>query len=153
MTLSDSLLSVRLPTATATVKSRFDPVAVTVCVQLNVEPVDIDTPLALGPTASTVTPPEVEAAVTVKVTVLLATPATVTTTGPLVAPLGTGTVMLVALQVVGVASVPLNVTVPAVVPKFVPAIVTTVPIGPDVGLTVVMLGAGDVTVNATPLLA
>jgi hypothetical protein len=155
VTLSDSLLSVLLPTATATVKSRFDPVAVTVCVQLNVEPVDIDTPLALGPTASTVTPPEVEAAVTVKVTVLLATPATVTTTGPLVAPLGTGTVMLVALQVVGVASVPLNVTalVPAVVPKFVPAIVTTVPIGPDVGLSVVMLGAGDVTVNATPLLA
>jgi hypothetical protein len=61
--------------------------------------------------------------------------------------------MLVALQVVGVASVPLNVTVPAVVPKFVPAMVTGVPIGPDVGLSVVMLGAGDVTVYATPLLA
>jgi hypothetical protein len=61
--------------------------------------------------------------------------------------------MLVALHVVGVASVPLNVTVPAVVPKFVPAIVTTVPIGPDVGLTVVMLGAGGVTVNRRPLLA
>ena len=61
--------------------------------------------------------------------------------------------MLVALHIVGVASVPLNVTVPAVVPKFVPAIVTGVPTGPDVGLTVVMLGAGDVTVNATPLLA
>jgi hypothetical protein len=64
-------------------------------------------------------------------------------------------VIPVALHVVGVASVPLHVTVlvPAVVPKFVPAIVTGVPTGPDVGLTVVMLGAGDVTVNATPLLA
>ena len=63
--------------------------------------------------------------------------------------------MLVALQAVGVANVPLNVTVlvPGVAPKFVPAIVTGVPTGPDVGLTVVMLGAGDVTVNATPLLA
>ena len=93
--------------------------------------------------------------VTVNGMPLLARPPTVTTTGPLVAPLGTGTVMLVALHVVGVANVPLNVTVlvPAVVPKFVPAIVTGVPIGPDVGLSVVMLGAGDVTVNATPLLA
>ena len=36
---------------------------------------------------------------------------------------------------------------------FVPAIVTTVPIGPDVGVSVVMPGAGDVTVNARPLLA
>lgn len=46
-----------------------------------------------------------------KVTPLLATPLTVTTTFPLVAPLGTGTAMLVALQLVGVAAVPLNVTV------------------------------------------
>jgi hypothetical protein len=93
--------------------------------------------------------------VTVKVTLLLTRPPTVTTTGPLVAPLGTGTVIFVALQAVGVATVPLNVTVlvPGVVPKFVPAIVTVVPTGPDVGFTVVMLGAGDVTVNATPLLA
>jgi len=54
--------------------------------------------------------------VTVKVMPLLARPPTVTTTGPLVAPLGTGTVMLVSLQLVGVASVPLNVTVPGVAP-------------------------------------
>ena len=40
--------------------------------------------------------------VTVKPTPLLATPPTVTTTFPLVAPLGTGTVMLVALQALGV---------------------------------------------------
>jgi hypothetical protein len=49
--------------------------------------------------------------VTVKVTPLLACPATVTTTGPVVAAAGTGTAMLVAFQLVGVAAVPLKVTV------------------------------------------
>ena len=45
---------------------------------------------------------------TVKLTPLLATPPTVTTTLPVVAPDGTGATMLVALQLVGVAAVPLN---------------------------------------------
>jgi len=56
---------------------------------------------------------------------LLATPPTVTTTLPVVAPLGTGTAMLVALQLVGVAAVPLNFTVlvPWLAPKFAPVIV------------------------------
>ena len=49
--------------------------------------------------------------VTVKVTPLLACPLTVTTTGPVVAAAGTGAAMLVALQLLGVAVVPLNVTV------------------------------------------
>jgi len=49
--------------------------------------------------------------VTVKPTPLLATPPTVTTTFPLVALLGTDVVMLVGLQLVTVAAVPLNVTV------------------------------------------
>ena len=49
--------------------------------------------------------------ITVKLTALLATPPTVTTTFPVVAPVGTVVVMLVALQLVTVASVPLNVTV------------------------------------------
>ncbi len=49
--------------------------------------------------------------VTVKLTPLLATPPTVTTTFPVVAPVGAGTTMLVALQLVGVPAVPLNVTV------------------------------------------
>src|SRR5260221_8194843 len=42
---------------------------------------------------------------------------------------------LVADQLVGVAAVPLNVTVlvPCVAPKFVPVIVTAVPTGPFVG--------------------
>jgi len=84
------------------------------------------------------------AAVTVKLTPLLATPPTVTTTFPVVAPTGTGATMLVALQLVGVAVVPLNfiVLVPCVAPKFAPAIVTGVPTTPDVGLRLVML-AGD----------
>ena len=49
--------------------------------------------------------------VTVKFTPLLATPLTVTTTLPVVAPVGTGTVILVALHAVGVPAVPLNMTV------------------------------------------
>ena len=80
--------------------------------------------------------------VTVKLTPLLATPPTVTTTFPVVAPLGTGTTIIVALQLVGSPAVPLNVTVlvPCVAPKFVPVIVTDVPTGPDVALRLVMLG-------------
>jgi hypothetical protein len=42
---------------------------------------------------------------------LLGTPPTVTTTSPVVAPVGTDTTMLVALQLVGVAVVPLNLIV------------------------------------------
>src|SRR5947209_6209093 len=93
--------------------------------------------------------------VTVKLTALLATPPTVTTTLPVVAPAGTGAIMLVALQLVGAAAVPLNVTVlvPCVAPKFAPAIVTDVPINPDVGFKLVMLGAGTVSVKLTALLA
>src|SRR5260221_7295728 len=91
--------------------------------------------------------------VTVKPKPLLATPETVTTTGPVVALVGTAATTLVALQLVGVASVPLNfsVLVPCVAPKFTPVIVTTVPTDPSVGFNPIMLGAGD-TVNATPLL-
>src|SRR5215471_5924210 len=92
------------------------------------------------------------AAMTEKLTPLLARPPTVTTTLPVVAPAGTGTRMLVTDQPVGVAVVPLNVTVPCVVPKFVPVIVTEVPTEPLVGDRLVMLGA-TVTVKLTPLLA
>jgi hypothetical protein len=80
---------------------------------------------------------------TVKLTPLLATPPTVAITFPVVAPAGTSTVMLVALQLVGVAVVPLNLTVlvPCEAPKFAPAIVTEVPTTPEVGFRLVMLGA------------
>ncbi len=51
--------------------------------------------------------------------------------------------MLVADQLVGVAAVPLNVTVllPCVAPKLVPVIVTAVPTGPLVGDRLVRVGA------------
>jgi hypothetical protein len=81
---------------------------------------------------------------TVKLTPLLATPPTATTTLPVVAPLGTVATMLVvvSLQLVALAKTPLNVTVlvPCAVPKFMPEIVTEVPARPDVGFIAVMLG-------------
>src|SRR5437867_1484678 len=91
---------------------------------------------------------------TVNAAPLLTTPATVTMTLPLVAPVGTGAAMLVADQLVGVVAVPLNVTVlvPWVAPKLVPVIVMAAPAAPLVGDRLVMLGV-DNTVNATPLLA
>jgi hypothetical protein len=90
---------------------------------------------------------------TVNGTGLLAKPPTVTTTLPDTVPAGTGATMLVALQLEGVASVPLNVTVlvPWVGPKFNPAIVTSVPTCPDIGFKLATYGAGR-TVKATPLL-
>jgi len=80
---------------------------------------------------------------TVNVTPLLERPLTVTTTLPVVAPVGTGATMLVAVQVFTVAVVLLNTTLlePCVDPKFVPVIVTNVPTGPLAGLSFVMLGA------------
>ena len=89
---------------------------------------------------------------TVKVTPLLALPPTVTTTGPVVALEGTGATILVLLQLVGVAVVPLNFTVlvPWVDPKLDPLMVTDVPTAPDVGERLLIPGS---TVNVTPLLA
>src|SRR5579872_6639121 len=80
--------------------------------------------------------------VTVNVIALLGTAATVTTTLPVVAPAGTGTEMLVAAQLEGVAVMPLNETelVPCDVPKLLPEIVITVPTGADDGLRLVMVG-------------
>jgi hypothetical protein len=91
---------------------------------------------------------------TVNATPGLNTPLARTTTLPVVAPVGTGTTIEVALQIVGVATVPLNLTVPVpwVEPKFVPVMVTEAPTAPDVGERLVMLGAGN-TVNAAPLVA
>src|SRR5215470_4146189 len=97
----------------------------------------------------------VVAVVTVKGRPLLGKPPTVTTTVPLVALAGTGTLRLVADQVVGAAATPLKVTVlvPCVAPKFVPAIVTMVPTGPLAGARLVRVGAlRVVTVKGRPLL-
>ena len=74
---------------------------------------------------------------------------------PVVAPVGTATLIDVALQVpIVVAVVPLKVTVlvPLVAPKLVPAIVTAAPTAAEVGDRLVMLGAAT-TVKLTPLLA
>src|SRR5580704_2566768 len=88
---------------------------------------------------------------TVKLTPLLGWPPTVTTTFPVVAAFGTGTTRLVALQLVGAAAVPLNVTVlvPCVAPKFVPVIVTDVPAVPDGGFRSVMAGVFEVGIVKT----
>src|SRR3954468_22120282 len=97
-----------------------------------------------------------DAAVTVKATALLAAPPTVTTTGPVVALAGTGTLMLFADHVLGVAATRLKVTVlvPTVAPKLLPLIVTVVPTAPLAGVSLVMVGdAAAVTVKATALLA
>src|SRR5207253_3875628 len=79
--------------------------------------------------------------VTVKFTPLLATPPTVTTTLPVVAPLGTDATMLVALQLVVLAVVPLKVTVPVVLPKVLPMMATAAPTGAVVVSRVVVAGA------------
>jgi hypothetical protein len=92
---------------------------------------------------------------TVKGAPLLAKPLTVTTTFPVVAPLGTVTVMLPALQFDALpAPIPLKATVlaPWLAPKLLPVMVTAVPTGPEVGDRLDMLG-GTVTVNGAPLLA
>src|SRR6266403_2194885 len=86
---------------------------------------------------------------------LLAMPPTETTTFPLVAPAGTGATMRVLDQLVVREEMPLNSTklalVPTVGPKFVPVTLTTVPMGPALGLTPLMFGGG-VTVKIRPLL-
>ena len=87
---------------------------------------------------------------TVKRIPLLAFPLTVTTTLPVVAPLGTGTVIEVVLHEVGDAVVPLNLTVlvPCGDPKPLPVIVTTAPTAPDVGERLVILGTAMAAVGA-----
>src|SRR5713101_3860214 len=118
---------------------KFDPVMVTAA---PTAPAVIDKLVMLG------------AGTTVKFTPLLATPLAFTATLPVVAPLGTVTPMLDAPQLVTVAVVPLNVTVPLPCeePKFDPVIVSAAPTAPVVIDKLVMTGAGT-TVKFTPLLA
>jgi hypothetical protein len=81
---------------------------------------------------------------TVKSLPALAVPLTVTTTFPVVAPVGTTATIEVAPQLeIVVAVVPLNLTVlvPCVEPKPLPAIVTELPIAPVEGVRLVILGA------------
>ncbi len=92
------------------------------------------------------------AATTVKDTPLLFTPLTVTTTFPVVAPVGTVTMMDEAPQLaILVAAVPLNLTVlvPCVEPKPEPVTVTEAPTAPDVIDRLVMLGAASKALGVT----
>lgn len=74
---------------------------------------------------------------------------TVTMRLPVVAPVGTGTVIEPPAQVVGVALVPLNVTALVIVPNPAPLIVTEAPIGAEPGDTPVTTG---MTTNVCVLL-
>ena len=56
VTASNFPVSGIVPTATPTISSRFDPFAVTVWLQLKLEPLNTEAPPALGPTASNDTP-------------------------------------------------------------------------------------------------
>jgi hypothetical protein len=90
---------------------------------------------------------------TVNETPFVETPLAVTTTLPVVAPVGTTATIDVALQlVIDVTVVPLNFTppIPCVDPKFVPVIVTEAPNAPEVGDRLVSVGVAR-TVNDTPL--
>lgn len=82
---------------------------------------------------------------TVNDTPALATPPTVTTTLPDVAPDGTGAAIELVPQVVGVAAVPLKVTVLVLwlEPKLVPEIVTVAPTAPVAGDRFAILGATE----------
>lgn len=74
----------------------------------------VPTMVTTAPTGPCVKPSDVRLGpgeVTVNVMPLLATPLTVTTTLPVVAPFGTGAVMLPALQLVGIAVMPLKLTI------------------------------------------
>jgi hypothetical protein len=104
---------------------KFDPVIVT---EAPTAPEDCDRLVIVG------------APTTVKVCPLLATPATVTTTFPVVAPGGTVAPMLEEPQLVVVAAFPLNVTEP-LDPKFEPPIVTHAPMAPETGVRLDIVGA------------
>jgi hypothetical protein len=118
------------------------------CVEPKFEPLIV----TAAPTAPLVTDKleMLGAGSTVKVTPLLALFDTVTTTLPVVAPVGTVTTMLEALQLVAVAVVPLNLTVlePCEFPKPDPAIVTLAPTAPVLGVRVEIVGPTATTICA-----
>jgi hypothetical protein len=89
----------------------------------------------------------------------MVTPLTVNEINPVVAPTGTRVVMLVAVEAVTFAVVPLNVTslFSGVVLKLVPVMVTILPIAPDSGEKLVIVGVPNTVkfvtlVIVTPLL-
>jgi len=91
---------------------------------------------------------------TVNAAALLLTPPTATTTFPVSAPAGTGTLILVSLQELGVAAVPLKLTVLVlwVAPKPDPLIVIDVPHDPVEGDSEAIVGADCAYDNALMIL-
>lgn len=81
--------------------------------------------------------------VIVKLIALLATPRTVATMFPEVAPTGTGTTIVVLFQLVGVPLTPLNeiALLPLLSPKLEPVIVMEPPTGPELLDKLVIAGA------------
>src|SRR6266481_1514127 len=150
VTASDVPVSGLLPTATPTVSNRFDPVVVTVWLQLTLDPLNTDVPPAPGPTASNATTLVAAAYVKPPASVPLCVSAfvTVTLTAP-AACAGVVAVIVVPLTTVTpVAALPPTLTV-APVTKLVPVIVTAVPpaVGPDEGATLATVGAAAFTVR------
>lgn len=133
----------------AVIEDELQPLMVVAFVPLNetapepwVEPKLAPEIVTVPPTAAVVgvMPVTIGACETVNGTPLLETPSTVTTTFPMLAPLGTATSIDVSPHIVGLPATPLNVTVPGREPKPVPEITTVVPTGPEVGERVVMPG-------------
>src|SRR5438034_7203832 len=91
--------------------------------------------------------------ITVNEVGLLSVPPTLTTTFPVVAPVGTGTMIDLSVQLVADATVPLNATVllPRLGPKLLPVMVTEVPTAPEFGERLEIPGPG-VTLKPAPLL-
>jgi hypothetical protein len=120
---------------------------------LRLEPKPVPVIVTKVPTVPDVGERLVMVGTTEKFTLLLGTPSTTMKTLPVVATVGTRTTMDPALQLVGLAVVPLNVTVlaPCVDAKFVPVIVTAVPTVPDVGDRLTIFGVGS-TVKTAVLL-
>ena len=75
-----------------------------------------------------------------KLTPFVAVPLTVTTTFPVVAPNGGYVMICVELQEVGLATVPLKVTVPGTKPNVFPLICTDVATVPAFGERLLMFG-------------
>ncbi len=78
-----------------------------------------------------------------------------TTTLPVVAPAGMAAVIEFALQLVGVAVMPLKVRLPDACesPKLMPEMLTTAPTNPIAGEMLVIIGCGLITVRRAEVVA
>jgi hypothetical protein len=114
----------------------------------------IVTAVVVGPLVGDI-PVMDSASMRVNVTELLASPPTVTTTGPVVVPEGTVNVMAVLLHALVVTVTPLTWSVlePWLVPKLVPFTVTVPPMGAAGGDKLVMTTGGSAVLELTDTLS